>query len=123
MAKSWDEEKQRKRATQRAAAERSARRSSLMQRGAALVVVVIVAAVLYDTYARRQLLQDVKTANYPAGLHLAGPIVYTENPPIGGQHNVAWQNCGIYNAPIHNDHVSPGPRTGPGPDTQSGGLG
>jgi Protein of unknown function (DUF3105) len=105
MTKARDEEKQRKRAAQRAAAERSARRSSLMRRGAVLVVVVIVAAVLYDVYARRQLLQNVKTASYTAGMHTAGPIFYIESPPIGGQHNVVWQNCGIYNAPIHNEHA------------------
>jgi hypothetical protein len=51
------------------------------------------------------LLRDVKTASYPAGLHVAGSIVYAENPPIGGQHNVVWQNCGIYDAPIHSEHA------------------
>jgi len=105
MTKARDEEKQRKRAAQRAAAERSKRRTWLLWRGAGLVVVVIVAAVLYDVYARRQLLQNVKTATYSAGLHAAGPIAYIESPPIGGQHNVVWQNCGIYNAPIHNEHA------------------
>jgi hypothetical protein len=105
MAKARTEDKQQKRAAQRAAAERSTRRKSWLWRGIGVALVVIVAAALYDNYARRQLLQDVKTATYPAGLHLAGPISYTENPPIGGQHNVVWQNCGIYNAPIHNEHA------------------
>jgi hypothetical protein len=36
---------------------------------------------------------------------MAGKIQYTENPPVGGAHNVAWQNCGIYNAPIHSEHA------------------
>ena len=104
MTKARDEEKQQKRAAQRAATERRARRRSLMWRGAQVVVVVIVAAIVYDLYAKRQLLQDVKTATYSAGLHSAGPIVYAENPPMGGQHNVVWQNCGIYDAPIHNEY-------------------
>jgi hypothetical protein len=105
MAKAQYEEKQRRKTAQRAAAEQSARRRSLIWRGVGIVLVVIVAAVGYDFYMKRQLLQDVKTTRYPAGLHLAGPIVYTENPPMGGQHNVVWQNCGIYNAPIHNEHA------------------
>ena len=104
MTKARDQEKQQKRAAQRAAFERRARRRALMWRGAGVVVVVIVAAGLYDLYAKRQLLQDVKTANYPAGLHSDGSIVYAENPPMGGEHNVVWQNCGIYDAPIHNEH-------------------
>lgn len=105
MTKARDEEKQRQRAALRAAAERRARRRSLMWRGAGIIVVVIVAAVVYDLYATRQRLQDVKTANYSAGLHSAGPIFYAESPPMGGQHNVVWQNCGIYDAPIHNEHA------------------
>ena len=105
MTKARDEEKQRQRAAQRAAAERRARRKALMWRGAQVLVVVIVAAVAYDLYAKRQLLQDVKTATYSAGLHASGPIAYAESPPLGGQHNVVWQNCGIYDAPIHNEHA------------------
>ena len=105
MTKARDEEKQRQRAAQRAAFERRARRKSLMWRGAGVVVVVIVAAAVYDMYATRQLLQNVKTANYSAGLHSAGTILYAESPPMGGQHNVVWQNCGIYDAPIHNEHA------------------
>jgi len=88
----------------RAAAEQKARRTSLIRRGIGIVFVVAVAAVAYSQYTRRQLLQDVKTTSYPAGQHVAGPIFYAENPPIGGQHNVVWQNCGIYDAPIHNEH-------------------
>jgi hypothetical protein len=105
MAKAQHGEKQRRQAAQRAAAERRARRTSLIRLGTGIVVVVVVAAISYSQYARRQLLQEVKTASYPAGLHVAGPIVYAENPPLGGQHNVVWQNCGIYDAPIHSEHA------------------
>jgi hypothetical protein len=105
MAKARTEDKQQKRAAQRAAFERSKRRTSLMRRGAGIVVVLIVAAVLYDNYARRQLLRNVKTATYSAGIHDAGPLSYIESPPMGGPHNVVWQNCGIYSAPIHNEHA------------------
>ena len=105
MAKARGEDRQRRKAAQRAAAVRSARRTSLLWWGAGLVLVVIAAAVSYSVYTKRQLLQEVKRANYPAGLHLAGPIGYIESPPIGGQHNVVWQNCGVYNVPIHNEHA------------------
>jgi hypothetical protein len=105
MAKARDEEKQQKKAAQRAAAEQRARRKALTKGIVGLVAVAIVAAIAYDMYAKSQLLQGVKTATYPAGLHTAGPIVYGENPPLGGQHNVVWQNCGIYEAPIHKEHA------------------
>src|SRR5262245_30849440 len=99
MAKVQYEEKQRRRAAQREAAAKNARRSSLIRNAVGLIFIAIVAAVVYSQYTARQLLQDVKTARYPAGLHVAGSILYAENPPIGGQHNVVWQNCGIYDAP------------------------
>src|SRR5262245_2419866 len=105
MAKLHYEEKQRRRAAQRAAGEQVARRRSVIQRVTGVVLIVIVAAVFYYQYTARQLLQDVQTAGHPAGLHVAGPIVYSENPPIGRQHNVVWQNCGIYDAPIHSEHA------------------
>jgi hypothetical protein len=105
MAKAQYQEKQRRKAAARAAAEQRAHRTSLIRVGIGIVLVLVVAAVAYSQYTRRQLLQDVKTASYSAGLHAAGPIVYAENPPVGGQHNVVWQNCGIYDAPIHNEHA------------------
>ena len=105
MAKVQYEEKQRRRAAQRAAGEQSARRKGLIRRAAGILLIGIVGAVVYSQYTARQLLQDVKTARYPAGLHVAGSILYAENPPIGGQHNVVWQNCGIYDAPIHSEHA------------------
>src|SRR4029079_6621862 len=105
MAKAQYEERQRRKAAERAAAEQRARRRALIWRGTGIVLVWAVAAVAYSTYSKRQLLQAVKTASYPAGQHVAGSILYAENPPIGGQHNVVWQNCGIYDAPIHNEHA------------------
>jgi hypothetical protein len=105
MAKAQYQEKQRRKAAQRAAAEKNARRSSLIRNAVGILLIAIVAAIVYSQYTARQLLRDVKTASYPAGLHVAGSIVYAENPPIGGQHNVVWQNCGIYDAPIHSEHA------------------
>jgi hypothetical protein len=105
MAKVQYQEKQRRRAEQRAVAEQNARRKALIRNAAGLLLIAIVAAVVYSQYTARQLLQDVKSATYSAGLHAAGSILYAENPPMGGQHNVVWQNCGIYDAPIHTEHA------------------
>ncbi len=42
-----------------------------------------------------------------AAQHKAGPLQYTINPPVAGQHNNAWQNCegDVYDAPIANEHA------------------
>jgi hypothetical protein len=76
-----------------------------MWRIGGVIVVAIALAFAYSYYSKRRLLSAVTTANYPAGMHLAGPITYKESPPMGGPHNVVWQNCGIYDAPIHNEHA------------------
>jgi len=97
-------ERQERKAAQREAAERSKRRSALLWRGALVVIVLGAAFFGYRYFTQRRLLDTVTTANYAAGLHSAGRIAYTETPPMGGPHNVVWQNCGIYDVPIHNEH-------------------
>jgi Protein of unknown function (DUF3105) len=32
--------------------------------------------------------------------HVTGPVTYSVTPPIGGQHNATWMNCGIYDKPV-----------------------
>ena len=105
MAKARYEEKQQRKAAERAAAEQKARRSKLIWRGVGAALIVIAIAVSYSFYRKSRLLQPVTTANYSAGQHLAGTIAYTEKPPMGGPHNVVWQTCDVYDAPIHNEHA------------------
>jgi len=39
--------------------------------------------------------------------HEPGDLTYTVNPPVGGTHNPAWQNCqgDVYTAPIASEHA------------------
>lgn len=39
--------------------------------------------------------------------HQSGPLQYEVLPPVGGDHNGAWQNCQgtVYDAPIANEHA------------------
>lgn len=32
-------------------------------------------------------------------------IIYQQVPPVGGQHDPVWQNCGIYTSPVPNKHA------------------
>jgi hypothetical protein len=91
-------------AATRAYAARQKRRQVMLW-GGALIVVLGAAAIAYRYFQQRQLLDTVTTASYTAGQHVAGKISHKENPPVGGAHNVAWQNCGVYNVPIHNEHA------------------
>jgi hypothetical protein len=39
--------------------------------------------------------------------HQSGPLQYAVNPPVGGDHNGAWQNCqgNVYDEPIASEHA------------------
>jgi hypothetical protein len=35
--------------------------------------------------------------------HVNGRVQYPQTPPVGGRHNPAWQDCGVYDAPLANE--------------------
>jgi hypothetical protein len=37
--------------------------------------------------------------------HVAGPVQYPMSPPVGGKHNPTWENCGVYEVPVANEHA------------------
>jgi hypothetical protein len=37
--------------------------------------------------------------------HLTGPIKYSVTPPVGGDHNAEWMNCGVYTQPVPSERA------------------
>ena len=37
--------------------------------------------------------------------HITGPVTYSVTPPVGGQHNATWMNCGIYDQPVPSERA------------------
>jgi len=37
--------------------------------------------------------------------HVTGPVTYSVTPPVGGQHNAVWMNCGIYDKPVPSERA------------------
>lgn len=37
--------------------------------------------------------------------HVTEAVTYDQDPPVGGDHNQAWWNCGIYSEPIPTYHA------------------
>ena len=106
MAKGKNRAQTEQAATARAEFERKKRQKTLITRGiGAIVLVAIAGSAGYCVIKDRELTQATTTTQYPAGLHVAGTVAYKETPPMGGAHNVIWQNCGVYAVPIHNEHA------------------
>jgi hypothetical protein len=92
----------------RAAQQRKQRRAALLMWGTGGVVVLVLVGVVgfyLITQARATSLDAVANYKYEAGQHVANAVTYKETPPVGGEHNNYWQQCAIYDKPIHNEHA------------------
>lgn len=85
-----------------------ARRRRLLLLTAGLVVVLLVGAavtaVVLDLRQRARD-QDLSAVRSFTGLgrdHVEGEVTYPQTPPVGGNHNIAWLNCGIYEQQVPN---------------------
>jgi hypothetical protein len=47
----------------------------------------------------------VETFSNLAQTHQDGPLSYPQTPPVGGTHNPAWLNCGVYDQPVPNENA------------------
>lgn len=37
--------------------------------------------------------------------HTTAPVTYAQIPPVGGQHDSEWLNCGVYTEPVRNENA------------------
>ncbi len=49
-------------------------------------------------------IDGLKTYTNLSRNHVTTPVKYPQTPPVGGNHNPVWQNCGVYTAPIQNEN-------------------
>ena len=99
------------RAAEREAALRSRRRSKLLPYWIAAGIVVVMVAVAVPVLLtssgspKSSSLSGLKTFSENNHEHVTGSVTYDRTPPAGGAHSVVWQNCGIYDQPVQNEHA------------------
>lgn len=92
--------------------EKNQREMRIIRIGAAALAVILVALIGYGIfrYAEDQSNNEepektVANYTYAGGQHVEGTVQYAESPPVGGEHNRAWQNCGFYSAEIYSENA------------------
>jgi hypothetical protein len=56
--------------------------------------------VAYDTAGWPAASRNGPAARALRHSHVNGPVQYSVTPPVGGDHNATWMNCGIYTQPV-----------------------
>ena len=59
----------------------------------------------YDTAGWPQASSNGPAADALSHDHVPGAVTYSVTPPVGGDHNAEWMNCGIYDQPVPNEHA------------------
>jgi uncharacterized protein DUF3105 len=97
----------------RAAERRRQRRNNLIT--AAVVAVVVAALAGGAVFVIREQSASRKNGTEEAGgvrsfsgltqNHVTTTVNYAQVPPVGGDHDATWLNCGIYNQPVKNENA------------------
>ena len=87
----------------RKAQQAKERRSRLILITSVVTVIVLIAGVVGFTIWRdvstRPSLDAVKTFTVTRE-HTTEDVTYAQTPPVGGDHNATWLNCGVYTEPV-----------------------
>jgi Protein of unknown function (DUF3105) len=58
-----------------------------------------------DDAASGNEIEGVQTYDRLTNGHTTDPVDYPQSPPVGGDHDPFWQNCGVYRDPVRNENA------------------
>ena len=100
-----------KRVERKSAPAKQQRDQKLLRFGGIALAAVLLLGVGYGVYNwlstrdENREPEGVVVYNYTGGGHVNEAVAYTESPPVGGEHNPAWQTCQFYDGRIANENV------------------
>jgi Protein of unknown function (DUF3105) len=79
------------------------RRARILLVAAVATVILLIAGIVgftvWSDVSSRPTLDAVKTYTVTRE-HTTEPVTYAQSPPVGGNHNPTWLNCGVYTSPV-----------------------
>jgi Protein of unknown function (DUF3105) len=86
------------------------RKIGLISTSAVVVLALIAGVTLFIVNANKPktpavALTGVQTFTGLARNHVTTKVDYKQIPPVGGDHNPTWLNCGIYTSPVPNENA------------------
>lgn len=83
------------------------RRAVLIWGIVAAVVILLIGLVTFELIRRSNegQIEGLRTYKNLARNHVNGDVTYKQTPPVGGEHNPVWLNCGIYDKPVKNENA------------------
>lgn len=77
--------------------------------GGCILLTVIILGVVAANSLNRTLIDSIQIDGLeyfgrPLPSHQETSVSYAQNPPVGGPHHPAWQQCGVYTEPITDEH-------------------
>ena len=69
------------------------------------LLALVIFLVARNTGATVGAIEGVQTFANLDRAHTTETVNYAQTPPVGGAHNAAWQNCGVYTSPVTNENA------------------
>ncbi len=85
--------------------QRRRRRLLALVAGAAVLLAIAIGFLVSRAQYERSVLERVQSFEGLSRNHPQGSVSYPQTPPVGGDHNPAWQNCGYYSTPVGNENA------------------
>jgi hypothetical protein len=92
------------------------RRTTIIAAIVGVIILVLIGATIFFLVQQNQInaereaaaerpIEGVEEFADLTSNHVAEDVEYAQTPPVGGDHNAVWQNCGVYSEPVADENA------------------